>query len=353
MGRRSRRTGNGVDDWLVETAPDVPRADLPKPFLGGRVRLRWVRGAVGASLVLVPLLAIALIVSLASGPQPDRSAQARTSATEPAAAAAVVTWLRRSPSPVPGGGQILTWDGETPTPAATPEPGQEPGPDLSTHTFTVLGGTGQMFSVSVVTATSPSVGTVTVGDPSLIPLPAAEDSADIDAWPGLDSADPSDAVEVAVSSWARAYTSGDPATLLQATQDPDTSHSYMPLMGGVFTEVSVTDAGAVWGDAEPTDDTSPPAMVVRLDTRLYWLAKGQTSAPAGLTPDRTSPVSFDLLVQRTDTASPVVVAWGAAGSGEQLRPFQNAIVGRRLVTESAAPPAPSPTPSRPTEKAGR
>ena len=124
-----------------------------------------------------------------------------------------------------------------------------------------------------------------------------------------------------INAWAAAYTSGDPGSLLQVTGDPDTSHSYMPLTGVKFTSVDASQAAEVWGDAKPKAGAdAPPAMVVRVDVDLYWLERGETAAPADLSDEQVSPASFDVLVERTDTASPVVVAWGAAGSGELLTP---------------------------------
>ncbi len=113
----------------------------------------------------------------------------------------------------------------------------------------------------------------------------------------------------------------------------------MPLTGAAFTELSTTEAGARWGDADRSTADGPPAMVVRVDARLYWLRSGETQPPSGLPADQTAPVAFDVLVQRADTASPVVVAWGAAGSGERLVAFTNAIVGRNLVASTTEPSA--------------
>ena len=95
-GRSARR---GVHDWLVATAPDVPRADLPKSFLGGKVRLRWVRWAVHASLFLVPALALALVVDLSNQNPADNSGVVAPSPTQAVAAAAVHRWMQRPSLP--------------------------------------------------------------------------------------------------------------------------------------------------------------------------------------------------------------------------------------------------------------
>lgn len=349
-GRTRTRAGNnaaGFHDWLAATAPDVPRTDLPKPFRGGRVRLGWVRAAVGASLVLVPVLAIALVVNLSSRSRPGPAGQAPVSSTEPVAAAAVVEWLQRQPSPVPGGGQLLAWNGDKnlPRPSAQPAGTDQPA-TLVVHSFSVLSSSGQLFTASVVTATTPQTGTVAVSDPSLTAdPPASQGETTPQLWPTLDAVSPTDAVNTAIKSWASAYTSGDPAALRQAIGDPDASHSYMPLTGVVFTSLSDSQAGAVWGQKDPASDQTPPAMVVRVDVSMYWLKQGQTAAPPDLTDDDTAPASFDVLVEKSDTASPVVTAWGAAGSGELLRDFQNAVAGRQLTTSTAPPGAGPSTPT--------
>ena len=350
-----RKPKAGVDDWLVATAPDVPRTDLPKAFLGGKVRLRWVRRTVGASLFLVPALALALIVTLSNRSTPVTTSTVASSPSQAVATAAVLRWMQKSPSPVPGG-QLLTWDGETPLPQPSVQPGStDIPPTMESHTFTVLASGGRLFKVSVVTATSAAEGTFAVADPALSAVAPAETGANVQSWQTLDPTTPTEGVKTAINAWAAAYTSGDPGTLLQVTGDPDNGHSYMPLTGVRLTGISASQAAEVWGDKEPsTADDTPPAMVVRVEADLYWLKKGESAVPADVTSDQLSPVAFDVLVERTDTASPVVVAWGAAGSGELLTPYQNAIVGRTVVTETTEPTTPSTTdtPSAPVTPAG-
>lgn len=354
-----RRAKGGVDDWLVATAPDVPRTDLPKAFLGGRLRLRWVRWAVHASLILVPALAIALIVALTDGPAPAASSVVASSPSQSVATAAVLRWLQASPAPVPGG-QLLTWDGESPLPQPSAQPGSaDTTTAMESHTFTVLASTGQLYRVCVVTATTAAGGTFAVADPALVAVAPAEVGATVPSWQTLTPTTPTDGVKTAINAWATAYTSGDPGSLLQVTGDPDNGHSYMPLTGVRLAGVTAPQAAEVWGDTEPDSaEDVPPAMVVRVEAGLYWLDRGETAVPGDVGSDRLSPVAFDVLVERADTASPVVVAWGAAGSGELLTPYQNAIVGRTVVTETTghstgATPHPSPTPAAgPSGKGG-
>jgi hypothetical protein len=349
----ARAAKSGVHDWLVATAPDVPRADLPKSFLGGKIRLRWVRWAVHASLFLVPALALALVVTLSNQGPTGSTSVAVSSPTQAVAAAAVHRWMQETPSPVPGG-QLLTWDGDTPLPQPSMQPGSTSLPaDMVSHTFTVLASTGQLFKVSVVTATTAAQGTFAISEPALVPLAPAETGATAQSWQTLTPTTPTDGVRTAINAWTAAYTSGDPGSLLQVTGDPDTSHSYMPLTGVKFTSVDASQAAEVWGDTKPKAGADvPPAMVVRVDVNMYWLKRGETTVPGNLSASQVSPASFDVLVERTNTASPVVVAWGAAGSGELLTPHQNAIVGRSLVTETAEPSTPAIDSPNPVTPAG-
>ena len=250
--------------------------------------------------------------------------------------------MQHTPSPIPGG-QLLTWDGETPLPQPNVQPGSTDVPaDMVSHTFTVLASTGQLFKVSVVTATTAAQGTFAVSEPALVPVAPAETGATAQPWQTLTPSTPTEGVRTAINAWAAAYTSGDPRSLLQVTGDPDTSHSYMPLTGVKFTSVDASQAAEVWGDTKPKAGADqPPAMVVRVDVDMYWLKRGETTLPADLSDSQVSPASFDVLLERTNTASPVVVAWGAAGSGELLTPHQNAIVGRNVVTETAEPSVPA------------
>jgi hypothetical protein len=55
---------------------------------------------------------------------------------------------------------------------------------------------------------------------------------------------------------------------------------------------------------------------------LLW--KGE-KAPAFGSSTSGPQTTMDLLLERADTAAPVVVAWGPPGSGPGLVPYQNAV----------------------------
>jgi hypothetical protein len=49
-----------------------------------------------------------------------------------------------------------------------------------------------------------------------------------------------------------------------------------------------------------------------------------------------APLSFDVLLERADTATPNIVAWGTPGSGPTLTPYANAVTDDVTVSEAAA-----------------
>src|SRR5699024_6856148 len=151
-----------------------------------------------------------------------------------------------------------------------------------------------------------------------------------------------------VTSWAQAFTSGDPDKLRLATGDPDGSHSYMPLsrvslVGSDVTAVAVpkdqlTDQGKA--------PDNPSSLVVRVSLALQWgsgPAEGQESGQEQV--PESSRVTYDLLLTGTDTASPRVVAWGGPGSGPGLTPYANAVTGRSLTGSQDQSEGASPEPS--------
>jgi hypothetical protein len=132
-------------------------------------------------------------------------------------------------------------------------------------------------------------------------------------WPGL-AASTSVPVPVssAIGSWLAAYTSGNPQLLLQATGDPSTADAYVPLSGVGSASVAGVVAAAAYGP--------PGQMVVEAQFYIAWGGQ-QAGAVAG----QSVPTTMDLLVERSGTATPVVVAWGPPGSGPGLKPYQDAV----------------------------
>src|SRR5699024_961151 len=217
--------------------------------------------------------------------------------------------------------------------------------DMTVHNFTVTA-QGRLFAVEVSTLTDPGLGTVVVGTPSLMPhVPAAENLTAASPWPGAVEAQMPQRGPDVVTSWAQAFTSGDPEQLRLATGDPDGSHSYMPLTGAYLVGAEVKDVAVPKGqltDRGKAPD-APSSLVVRVSLALSWdspPAEGEQEGQ-GQIPE-SSRVSYDLLLTSTDTASPRVVAWGGPGSGPSLSPYANAVTGRGLTDSDSESSQPSP-----------
>ncbi len=143
-----------------------------------------------------------------------------------------------------------------------------------------------------------------------------------------------------MNAWLAAYTSGDPAALKQVVGDPDSNRSYLPLSGVTLSSPSIGPVGWLWGDDQNRgQDPLPHQALLRVTVGGAWA--GQTPAPGGTVPTLT----YDLLLDKADTAAPVVVAWGSPGA--PLTEYGNAVTGRTLPTTSA-PPAGTTTSANPT-----
>jgi hypothetical protein len=88
-------------------------------------------------------------------------------------------------------------------------------------------------------------------------------------------------------------------------------------------------------------------MVVRVRLMLDYHPATQ---PAGAEQKAPPPAVFDVLVDGADTAAPNVVAWGGAGSGPTLTPYQNAVPVDAPTVAATAPSATASTtpPTRPS-----
>jgi hypothetical protein len=159
------------------------------------------------------------------------------------------------------------------------------------------------------------------------------------AWPGLPSANASDAVDAVVQRWADVYVLGSAEDLALATGDPDEEHSYLPLdLADRPDSVTAVAAAA----AEAGEDR----QVVRVSLVFAW------DGVDGEDPLEAPRVDMDLLVERASTASPVVVAWGPAGSGGDLEPYANGVIGERAGATKSTSTTEASTSSTTTTEAG-
>jgi hypothetical protein len=258
------------------------------------------------------------------------------SAGKSAAIIAENAWINSLPSPL-NGGEIVAWNGfDVKKPAkvtvALEEVTVAPDYAIEVHYFTLTDAQGFDYTSEISIGVSKANGSRALSTPSLTPIPpAAGGWGSAGAWYGLRSADPSAAVTATVEAWSRAFTSGDPTVLGQIVADPKANHAYMPLTGVSAVESAVISAGSVPeldADGRPSTE-APETIVVQIQLKLTW-----AGAPVSTTGSGNSVITYDLLVEKADTASPVVVAWGGSGSGTSLKPYGNAVVDRSLETTS-------------------
>lgn len=118
-----------------------------------------------------------------------------------------------------------------------------------------------------------------------------------------------------VGRWAMAYAANDEETLLDITGDSNSENRYVGLGGW---QVADTNSSVQILQAISVNDGNQLLRVRVL------LEDSRTEPEANENVYRTY-ADFDVLVSSPESATPQVVAWGAAGSGASLTPYSNAI----------------------------
>jgi hypothetical protein len=371
---------------------EAPRAGVePKKLVR---RSKTMRILVWTSVLLAPIALLGWITALGAGSSGSDAASGASSPGRAAATEAVRTWLSAEQSPLTGG-EIISWDGATirstttddttgvtvtvesdrftvgvrasaattSTTSAKSTTTTKPkgsGSKTTTTTTTTAASTDdttttvfdpsssvgtlwtETYSVEVLVALDSRGGVEVISAPSMIPTtPPVDDGwAPTDpAWPGLPSANASDAVDAVVQRWADVYVLGSAEDLALATGDPDEEHSYLPLdLADRPDSVTAVAAAA----AEAGEDR----QVVRVSLVFAW------DGVDGEDPLEAPRVDMDLLVERASTASPVVVAWGPAGSGGDLEPYANGVIGERAGATKSTSTTEASTSSTTTTEAG-
>jgi len=363
MARKSARaqrntTATGHEWWA--DAVEAPRSGLADANKLGK-RQRIYRYYVWGSMLLVPLAVFAVLSSYARAtpvaPAPPASQSADASSPgRSAAQTSVNAWLANTPSPLPGG-SVLFWEGSHKVapviPPASPTgspavPEVVPNaPSIEVDSFVLITTSNRMYTADVQVALDPRGGAKTIAGPSLIPIaPVLGDSwaSGVGSWQGLKSESPSDVVTQAITAWSRAYISGDSAQIRLAVGDPTPGHAYVPLSGVSSVVPTVT------GQAQP--GTDPSKVIARVQLSITWAGQpAPTDAGAARSQDPSA--TFDVLLDKANTASPVVVAWGGPGEGPRLAPYQNAVVDgpRQVPTTTTAAPTTTTAPSTTTAAA--
>ncbi|NDL60239.1 hypothetical protein [Phytoactinopolyspora mesophila] len=322
-----REPKNDPFDTLTawESADSVPRAGLPDARILRR-RQRLFRIVVWTCIFGFPLAALGLMAAASSPSTSDGNEQPgpthMVSDGVPVATAAVDAWLRSDDTPLPGG-RIVAWLGsETVAPPETDEDGESvdvPAFAVEVSSFLVtvpLVDAEEMNVVAAVpVAVDPRGGAVAMSLPSIVPdLPPASDGWDSGGpWPGhgIGTIRPSDAMVAAVEGWARAFTSGDPSSLRMAVGDPDPTRVYVPMLG-----VESVEANVVHGIGLSREDDE---VLAQVELIIDWAGMSPPDSHSSRPPTTV----VDVLIERASTASPVVVAWGPAGSGPTLTRYGN------------------------------
>ncbi|MGO3234168.1 MAG: hypothetical protein ACTIKT_11945, partial [Microbacterium sp.] len=115
-------------------------------------------------------------------------------------------------------------------------------------------------------------------------------------------------------------------------------------------EVTVVDAAYIPDPSAGSDvDVAEQnlGMFARVEVVLWW--EGQERPERESTSSRPAPVTFDVLIENPNTATPLVTAWGAPGSGPSLVAYENAVNGVSADSlergEDFATPTPEATPA--------
>lgn len=327
---RNTKKQKDTDLWDVSEVAEVPRAGEPSNPSKRPRRKRFMRWYVISACFLMPLATLTTLTGwqAVSNAAHTQSTVASSSPTKAVATKALQDWLKGTPSPVPGG-TLQSWDSSRvlkDTSGIKPET-NAPVLTYEVHSFTVVSSTGRIYDTTVATVFSDATGTQIIGQPTLIPRAPDSTSVSITTlWPGADNAPISPSVRDAVSVWAKAYTAGDPSALRQTVGDPDAAHSYVPLSGiqSIDNVLVVASANKPISGETVTKGQSASRVIARVTFNALWV--GQTVADG----QKAATLTYDVIIDKANTGSPVVTAWGGPGSGPDMVPFSNAVTGRTI-----------------------
>lgn len=329
MGRRAKnkqKTG-----WRSGISYERPTTGVYQPPSARRAM--FIRKYVQvAAYAFVPLL---LIVVLMVGNLPTEIAKVMAKPEKEAsltdkvqgrsvAVSEVQEWLGSDIPPMPGA-RFVSWDRYQVIDPLTPGKNKREKEELAhqknyLHFMTVTDPAGNLYTVTVpVISSSGSVRAN--GAPSLTPQRPIGGSVTMVTWPGMEPINPPQGLDSAVNAWAEAFTSGDPGALKQVTGDGKAGRFYIPLAKvKALKKSSISDVAAAKGEKTKDDNGNriiPSKIIVRVELSVIW---------EGMDEGRTLNLptfQMDLLVDRANTASPTVVAWGGAGTGPILKKYQN------------------------------
>lgn len=298
-------------------------------------KLKWARRGLFVMAFIATPLTFLIWVNAALTPtvpvKPPASASSiasNSSQGKAPAIAAVTTWLAGIPSPLPGG-MLVSWDGFETLPAAPSAKDGSSQYSTEIHYFTLSTESDDStlyFRSSVEVLVDPILGAKVAGDPTLLPVAPSNTGSwpSQTTWPGFTSSQPPKSVSDAVDAWATAFTSGKPDALRLAVGDPDPNHSYMPLTGATASQITITDSAGI---PLPDPKATAKQMLVRVTLQIAWTVTVDTT-------QNLPTVTYDLLVNEADTASPRVVSWGGAGSAPSLQAYSTSVKNKQIQGEA-------------------
>lgn len=332
----------------------APRADMdPVRKINRRGRRFVVLGWVTIGL-MIPIGLLAMIGSLRTSNLVDEveslSVAVAGSDSRGTAQVSIENWAASYPDL--SDLRVVTWVGSRVVSTQVDQADQTKNVTIEVHRFRVESDLRQ-FDASVTVATDSRGGVEALGTPALesVPLPIS-DGWETNALNGIGSSTAStDDIEAALDRWIDAYTSTDPDALRLSTGDPSTEHVYIPI-GRRRGEFEVEHVAL----PDTTDDS---VVVARVRFEVFE-AVGPTRgvSDASTTTTTTEPVekeegaslTMDVRIDRANTGSPTVTAWGAVGTGVGLVPYENAATGEREVSETNTTAAESTTTTATTAK---
>jgi hypothetical protein len=158
-------------------------------------------------------------------------------------------------------------------------------------------------------------GPVLADIPSLAPAKASSVTGQPLTWAGYPQSSLSAGAQSQLEAWAQAYATNNEAVLYQLTGDPQ-AHLYYGLGGWQLVSQPVVVSAS--SNSIGTEALVQVQLVIRRDGH----------------PDQRITVAYDLLMGKISSPLPTIEAWGPAGTGWDLQPYQNANPG--------APPVSSP-----------
>lgn len=340
--KKKRQEVHGPEDtaafWGEQAVEEEERIASEDTLRQTRKAKWWRRIIVAIVFVLFPFALFALLGALnALNARQDEAAGFDVNPPgKVEATVAIETWLSQAPAPLPGA-RLLAWDSaktvDYPADTNREPPSEDEAETVWEHIFTLevpaqMGAGGSVkaaeryYQASLLTTYSKALGARVYSDPALLPLPFTETQPPtLGYWPGVEIKSADNDVVEAINKWAAAYAGADPAALKLATGDPDKDHVYIPLGGLKAVGVEVVRSGVLL-DGETESNLMVVEIELSLDRKeLNERGQPYTSLPA---------TRMDVLVSNWDTGSPTVVAWGTAGAGHLLTPFENAALASRL-----------------------